>query len=267
MCTIPPVPPPPPPESKPSLISPTKCAPDQDIAKRNFDVCHWALDHELSQACEKYHVCLNEAPFKYKYKHFESRIQVGPTCGLVALSMLCNDEITPEELLSIAKMEGYSNNGEMFSCENMIKLTEKVFNLTEINNVKYELRRGGLFSKETIEKLLDGAVLLVPYDADFNHSPCLKKGHTAHWALVCGVIIINDPGEAYEDPENVYVLCKHGKSRYLAAWKLAALDASNKNLMEFSPKRGGEEWIYILPEGGIGGDRGLRDQFLLYEGV
>lgn len=27
------------------------------------------------------------------------------------------------------------------------------------------------------------------YDPDFNHSPCLKSGHKAHWALVIGHLI------------------------------------------------------------------------------
>ncbi|XP_053613718.1 actin maturation protease [Plodia interpunctella] len=266
MCTIPPVPPPPPPPILEESKSPKKSASDQEAPVRHLDVCQWASDHQLWEACAKYRVCLDKEPFRYKYKHFESKIQVGPTCGLVALSMLFNDEITPDKLLNIAKTEGYTNNGEMFSCKNMMKLTEKILYLAEISNVKYNLKNSGLCSKEIIEKLLEGAVLLVPYDADFNHSPCLKKGHTAHWALVCGVIICEDPRDTYEDPDNVYVLCKHGKSRYLAVWKLDDLDKSNKNLIEFSPKRGGEEWIYILPEGGVGGANGLKDQFLIYEG-
>lgn len=30
---------------------------------------------------------------------------------------------------------------------------------------------------------------LCSYDSDFNHSPCLKNGHKAHWALIIGCLI------------------------------------------------------------------------------
>lgn len=79
--------------------------------------------------------------------------------------------------------------------------------------------------------------------------------------------MVNDPGEHYIDnPKNVYVLCKHGKSNYLAAWNLYDLAQSNNNLYEFSPKKGTDGLVYILPEGGLGGENGLRDQFLIFEG-
>ncbi|XP_059058293.1 actin maturation protease [Achroia grisella] len=272
MCTIPPAPPPPPPapfcpEVQSPSKSPSNPKPDTSTSKLKYlDVCEWATNRpELWEACAKHDVCHYQAPFYYKYTEFPSILQVGPTCGLVALSMIINNEVTPEEMLNIAKMEGYTNNGEMFSCKNMIELTKKVFNLAEIN-VRFSLQCGGLFSKMTIERLLNGAALLVPYDADFNHSPCLKRGHKAHWALVCGIIIVNDPGENFDDIDNVYVLCKHGKSRYLAAWKLYDLEMSNKNLFEFSPQREGDGLMYILPEGGVGGENGLQDQFLMFEG-
>lgn len=82
------------------------------------------------------------------------------------------------------------------------------------------------------------------------------------------MIVKEDPGESYESiPDNVYVLCRHGKSRLLPAWNLEELDKSNKNLWEFSPRRGDSGGIYILPEGGVGGENGLRDQFLMFEGL
>lgn len=27
------------------------------------------------------------------------------------------------------------------------------------------------------------------YDSDFNHSPCLKNGHKAHWAVIIGCLV------------------------------------------------------------------------------
>ncbi|XP_014667399.1 PREDICTED: UPF0692 protein C19orf54 homolog isoform X2 [Priapulus caudatus] len=41
-----------------------------------------------------------------------------------------------------------------------------------------------------ISLLQGGSLLLVPYDSDFNHRPCCKKGHKAHWAVITGVLII-----------------------------------------------------------------------------
>ncbi|KAG6442505.1 hypothetical protein O3G_MSEX002401 [Manduca sexta] len=272
MCTIPPAPPPPPPPQITSDINAnieTQRPNDAPTITFDPDSCVWASEHlELREACIKNSICIYKAPFKFKYKYIESIIQVGPTCGLVAMSMLANGQVPPSEMLNISKQEGYTCNGEMFSCKNMVKLAEKVFNLVNVGDVSYTLEYGGLFSSRIIEKLLNGAILLVPYDADCNHSPCLRNGHTAHWALICGVIIVDDPGDTYEsDPRNVYVLCKHGKSKYLTVWNLADLERSNKNLMEFSPKKGADGLTYILPVGGIGGDDGLRNQFLIFEGL
>lgn len=35
--------------------------------------------------------------------------------------------------------------------------------------------------------------------------------------------------------------------------------------MEFSPKKVADELTYVLPDGGLGGVDGLRDQFIIYE--
>lgn len=79
-------------------------------------------------------------------------------------------------------------------------------------------------------------------------------------------MIIKEPDNSYtRDPNNVYVLALHGKSRYLAAWRLDDLGKSNKNLLEFSPKKELDGLQYALPEDGIGGENGLRDQFLIFE--
>ncbi|CAH0400366.1 unnamed protein product [Chilo suppressalis] len=269
MCSIPPCPPMPPLKMVlPDTHSPTK-SDSQSPLYTCSDVCEWAVEHSsLWEVCIKYNLCHKKEPYRYNFINFDSILQVGPTCGLAALSMLVKGEVTAEEILDIAKLEGFSNNGEMFSCINMAKLADKVISLVELDNVKCTIRYGGLLSKETIDKMLEGAVLLVPYDADCNHSPCLKNGHTAHWALICGIIITEDAGEFYDSyPENIYVISRHGKSRFLAAWNIQDLAKSNRNLWEFSPKRGVDGLKYILPEGGIGGKEGLRNQFLMFEGL
>ncbi|KAJ2953074.1 hypothetical protein O0L34_g635 [Tuta absoluta] len=271
MSSNPPAPPPPPPPTSLNLDLPNYSPPSYKNSSPyvDQDICKWETKYpDLWEACAKYRLCLQEDPFKYKYKQVNPIIQVGPTCGLVALSMLINGDVSPDEILSISKQEGYTSNGEMLSCKNMLKLADKVLNLAEIQNVKFDLKTGGLFDDGIIKKLLNGACLLVPYDADCNHSPCLKQGHTAHWALVCGVLLIRDPGACYtSDPTNTYVFARHGKSRFVAAWRLDELERSNKNLKQFSPKKETDGMLYVMPEGGLGGENGLRDQFLIFEGL
>lgn len=163
MCSIPP---PPPPPTLPDINVSSKVPKTSDVYEITFetDICTWAVDHpELREACFKYSICYERPPYRYKYRHFESILQIGPTCGLVAMSMLVNGEATPDELLSIAKLEGYTSNGEMFSCKQMVKLAEKTYSLAEIDKVSCKLKRGGLFSSDIIERLINGAVLLVPY--------------------------------------------------------------------------------------------------------
>lgn len=162
MCTIPP---PPPPPTLPNISSSTKEVTTVNICQQSFDptVCTWTSENELREACIRNKICCEKPPFKYKYRYFKSIKQIGPTCGLVALSMSVNGAVLPEELLNIAKLEGFTSNGEMFSCKQLAKLTEKVHDLANIKHVSCMLKRGGLFSSEIIERLLNGAVLLVPY--------------------------------------------------------------------------------------------------------
>lgn len=80
-------------------------------------------------------------------------------------------------------MKGFSKQGEMFSAEWLAYLAEENFNTRIIEN--------GLSSHTQciLHCLLNDGFVLIPYDADYNHSPCLKQGHKAHWAVVCGFVI------------------------------------------------------------------------------
>ena len=46
----------------------------------------------------------------------------------------------------------------------------------------------------------------------------------------------------------MYLLAKHGKSKRLAIWDYASLEASNANLLQVDPKRN-NPLEYVLPEG------------------
>lgn len=113
------------------------------------------------------------------------------------------------------------------------------------------------------------------YDADANHSPCLKNGHKAHWALIVGVVFRNDDDTNPEtscfslellrknlyrirgvkatfnlssqtSKSNIHFLAKQGKSKRPAIWSYESLQTSNYNLKEVDPKRNNHE-EYVLP--------------------
>lgn len=49
--------------------------------------------------------------------------------------------------------------------------------------------------KDFFETLITSKLILFPYDCDFNHAPCNKKGIKAHWALITGFILPIDHEE------------------------------------------------------------------------
>ncbi|XP_023444690.1 actin maturation protease isoform X1 [Dasypus novemcinctus] len=117
-----------------------------------------------------------------------SLIQEGPQCGLVALWMAGTLLVPPggiplESLVQVAKERGYTAQGEMFSVADMGKLAQEVL------GCQAELLCGGLGSPNrdrVLQHLIAGQPLLIPYDEDFNHEPCQRRGHKAHWAVSAG---------------------------------------------------------------------------------
>lgn len=45
---------------------------------------------------------------------------------------------------------------------------------------------------DLVKHLCSGQPALVPYDADANYEPCLKKGKRAHWATLVGCLVVTD---------------------------------------------------------------------------
>lgn len=60
---------------------------------------------------------------------------------------------------------------------------------------------------------------------------------------------------------------RHGKTRNIAIWSLAELSASNENLIEFEQPKGYPDAEFILPEGGLGGQLGLKNKCIIIEDV
>ncbi|KRT78179.1 hypothetical protein AMK59_7795 [Oryctes borbonicus] len=221
------------------------------LASSSFQAMSWAADYpDLYKICELYQRYEILYPKQIKYVPLPALLQDGPQCGLVSLAMFINNTSKDKvkELLEIAKQRRYTYNGEMFSADNLCELTN---DFTEYTASIYN---GHLNTNYIKDFLLNGGYMLVPYDADKNHSPCLNNGHKAHWAAISGII---------DTEENVYVLAKHGKSKNVAIWTLRNLAESNSQLNEFSPNRKCSDLKYYLPEGGIAGSHGLCNKAIL----
>ncbi|XP_042230597.1 SH3 domain-containing protein C23A1.17-like isoform X1 [Homarus americanus] len=121
------------------------------------------------------------------YTQLRPVIQQGPQCGIVALSMA--SQVFPEtvdvaDLLEAAKKQSCSCHGEMFSSDAMSKLAES------INGMEATVRRDILCNpRNMLEVLMQGDLILVPYDAERNYMPGLRGGHKAHWGIICGCLV------------------------------------------------------------------------------
>lgn len=86
-------------------------------------------------------------------------IQVGPTCGLTALSILLGGKPTAAQLLEDAIAQEFTINGELFSAQYLFELTRK--HLPGPGSC--QLHQGHLSCKKVKELLKAGGCLLVPY--------------------------------------------------------------------------------------------------------
>ncbi|XP_054855674.1 actin maturation protease isoform X2 [Eublepharis macularius] len=177
-----------------------------------------------------------------------------------------------EEIIQVALERGYTAQGEMFSAADMAKLAEEVF------SCQAELLSGGLEGRNQerlLRHLLAGLPLLIPYDEDSNHEPCLRRGYKAHWAVASGALLglKGDPQllDCQEDEEmpglfhatppysslplgavaETYLLSKQGKSCRYQLWSYQQVQESNAQLTHFSPKRAADGKVYVVPGGGV----------------
>lgn len=135
-------------------------------------------------------------------------LQAGPMCGLVGIAMAgqllqgrerkvtaedaldMEGKLHPENILSYAKQEGLTKQGEMFSAHTMNKIvTDHLHWQAKVLDIASE---EWSLEEMLIDILLGQTAVLVPYDADRNHSPCLAGGHRAHWCLLVGVCVVLD---------------------------------------------------------------------------
>ena len=216
-------------------------------------------------------VCLHDS---------EPVVQVGPSCGLVAISMASKlvrgqivEQASPGELLLKARQLKYTKEGEIFSAENLLKLS--------LENLQCS---GTLISFDSanviVSLILKRDAILFPYDCDKNHMPCKLKGHKAHWALSVGCAIsvsskeintylpfCDDKGDYYlldmtklthhitdcivksVTLNNTWLFCRHGKSHHIGLWPLKDIVESNSNLLELQPDFNADNCV--MPAGGM----------------
>ncbi|KAG1665354.1 UPF0692 protein C19orf54 [Nymphon striatum] len=218
-------------------------------------------------------------------------------CGIAALCMASKlyyqEPLDICEVIKVAVDRKISALGEMFSVEKMGELCEGLFP----ENVTVKQSKLENFKELMTHILLNKGVILVPlnkclrYDQDGNYEPCLRKGHSAHWGVILGVICQLPSKEALDnlqisydttdlgfhkiisanenavtkicelhDPEDTWFLCMQGKSKYMAAWHYPALLSSNDNLIEIVQHLK-YKVEFILPDGSI--EAGLRGKCLL----
>ncbi|ELW72367.1 hypothetical protein TREES_T100020191 [Tupaia chinensis] len=196
-------------------------------------------------------------------------------CGLVALWMAGTllsppSGIPLERLVQVATERGYTAQGEMFSGPGREQGQD---------GRGWVPGSGNSFGLNTSTS----------YDEDFNHEPCQRKGHKAHWAVSAGVLlgVQSVPSLGYtEDPElpglfhpvpgipcqppllpeegspgAVYLLSKQGKSWHYQLWDYNQVRDSNLQLTDFSPSRATDGRAYVVPAGGV--QAGLCGQALL----
>ncbi|CAH2296169.1 Hypothetical predicted protein [Pelobates cultripes] len=280
-----PIPPPPlpPPVQVPSV-------PQSDVKSKFYKKVAESSDPSAGECNELKRMIKNrQSRFSEELKwllynqHVPSLIQEGPQCGLVALCMAgmlldINNDISLGRIVDVAVSRGYTAQGEMFSAANMRHLAEEMF------GCQCELLTGGMEGENRIRilhQLTAGRPVLIPYDEDFNHEPCRRDGHRAHWAVVSGVLfgIKNGsfrpdhdfPGLYYptpdscvlecEDIQETYLVAKQGKSLRYQLWSYKSVSQSNGQLLHLDPKRASDGTVYVLPKGGVAA--GLCGQVVL----
>ncbi|CAI5450979.1 unnamed protein product [Caenorhabditis angaria] len=176
-------------------------------------------------------------------KNVKPELQIGPKCGLVALSMSLKSkgiDCNVDEIFGIAKELNYTIQGEMFSAYSLSEVANKI----SPGCSKVEEFPG---ASELSQRLLNGQHILVAYDCDKNFSATKHNGHKAHWLLMCG-FLDKSSGEKegsmspVQNPEDLIILGYQGKSRYLGFFPYTAIFESNAQLFEAGPIRLSDEY-------------------------
>ena len=258
-----------------------------DLVQRTFIEKNYTYDETVT-----YITCINNV---------RPVLQRGrPMCGLVAVTMadeLMNGSIRtnaePLQLLTYSQSRGYTKQGEVLSSRHLLSIAKETLSCKGDVILSTEVTPNML-----LDWIISYCPILIPYDCDKDHTPCLGSGHYAHWCLVVGVTfplkkdlpilkeLISYCNEVSSYPKhyllppsdklktsiqflslvdilmkcnNVHVFARHGKSRHLGLWRLDQLLASVNNLRELGTQRSHEN--YVLPDCGL--EESLCSQIVL----
>lgn len=269
--SIPPPPPPPPLPSRQSLTQNCKCLHSYKEAKFPKKSAQDNIISAVRHITHNFYVD-NPANLICLYHPISPVLQEGRCCGIVALAMASQffHNVSVDDILDLAKHSNFTKEGEMFSAFNMANLAATLLDCDAfVIDDLYD-------NKETIlSNICDGYPILIPYDADKNHFPCVNKGLTAHWAVISGLcftvsnksnlnmlkdkminvfpelnIFTLDDGSYIKNllnhSEKIFLFAHQGKSKHLAAWDLYDLLESNKSMYEVTKKYSPEELVLPL---------------------
>lgn len=157
--------------------------------------CAWAIQYpEIQKACYLRQVCQFAPPKELRLQNVTPILQVGPTCGLTALSMLFEGAPSAKTFLELAIAKGYSNNGEMFSTKQLNELfaigLDENRHLVEYKPVQHHVIAGWMDEPSIQMQLRCGSIFLVPYPfqilcVDKKNNITLKLQMSPYWRLIC----------------------------------------------------------------------------------
>ncbi|KAM9318883.1 actin maturation protease isoform 2-T2 [Pholidichthys leucotaenia] len=229
-------PPPPPPPLPPPAPLPAPCPPSSAKKKLYQTIASSRSAVEGDHTEARLLLSQRESSFRPDLQwilvntYVPSLIQDGPQCGLVALWMaacLRQPQLTVdmETVVHTALSRGYTAQGEMFSARNMALLAE------EVCGCKAELLSGGLNGNNAaaiITHLWGRQPVLIPYDEDYNHEPCQRSGHRAHWAVASVLYRFWGLGQEFAGQKNTVMTWSLNQVLVL----LAVWAGANKVLLE-----------------------------------
>lgn len=152
--------PPPPPPFPPitTQLSPKTAPRNHYLPYENENL--WARDFiEIQKACYFSNSKICSKPKSCTYYEIPSILQIGPTCGLTAVSMMLLGSPPPHEILAAAKSRKFTKFGEMFSTENLREIIKEV----APEHVKSCILSGNIDCEDFRSEMVAGNVALVTY--------------------------------------------------------------------------------------------------------
>eukprot|EP00003_Mantamonas_plastica_P003120 TRINITY_DN12526_c0_g1_i6.p1 TRINITY_DN12526_c0_g1~~TRINITY_DN12526_c0_g1_i6.p1 ORF type:complete len:219 (-),score=53.45 TRINITY_DN12526_c0_g1_i6:554-1210(-) len=164
------------------------------------------------------------------------------------------------KLFQLALKRGYSKEGELFGGGDVVALINEYYE----GKLEAEMVYG--WDGEDVRRWIgQGSVCMVCYDADKDHSPIVKEGAKAHWAVLMGVcgkrkrkegegeqvrIQVDTLKEVQEGEEGMveWVIARHGKTKRIGIWQLDALIESNGGLGNGAWESKGGTGRWNIPE-------------------